>query len=163
MEKTPENSVIQLEKEARTYAWDHFAYHAQQRQTVFNFYLLLVGGCIAAYASTLGESQIEYDRFRIFMGLVLTIASLLFWRLDQRNATLVKISENALKQFEVRLAEQIKDQSIRLMEAAEVKSSKFPFSKIESFGQIYRLIFAFGGLVGIAMAVRSTILLLNCV
>jgi hypothetical protein len=63
MEKTPENSVIQLEKEARTYAWDHFAYHAQQRQTVFNFYLLLVGPFLANDHSPAGLPATRQIRF----------------------------------------------------------------------------------------------------
>jgi hypothetical protein len=41
------------------------------------------------------------------------------------------------------------------MENAGKKVSRFPFSKIESFSQIYGLIFAVSGTVGIAMAVLS--------
>lgn len=137
------------------YAWDHFAYHAQQRQTVFNFFLLLIGGCVAAYSSTMGESGAEYNYFRSFLGVVLALASLVFWRLDQRNARLVKVSEDALKKLEARMANDINEQSIRLMENAGKKVSRFPFSKIKSFSQIYGLIFAVSGTVGIAMAVLS--------
>ena len=39
------------------YAWDHFAYHAQQRQTVFNFFLLLGGGCVAAYSAMIVQER----------------------------------------------------------------------------------------------------------
>lgn len=159
MNKDSTNAVIERQKDAQEYAWNHFAYHAQQRQTVFNFYLLLVGGCIAAYASTLGEAELEYERFRAFMGAVLAFASLLFWRLDRRNASLVKISETALKTLEARLAERIEDQSIRLMHFAERKSSRFPLSLIESFGQIYRIIFASAGLAGIFLTARALHLL----
>ena len=137
------------------YAWDHFAYHAQQRQTVFNFFLLLIGGCVAAYSSTMGDSGGEYNYFRSFLGVVLALASLVFWRLDQRNARLVKVSEDALKKLEARMANDINEQSIRLMENAGKKVSSFPFSKIESFSQIYGLIFAVSGMVGIAMAIVS--------
>lgn len=143
------------QKEALQYAWGHFAYHAQQRQTVFNFYLLLVGGCVAAYASTLGDVGLDYDRFRAFMGLLLTFASLLFWRLDRRNAGLVKISETAIETLEARLAKKIEAPSIRLMHLAETTTSYFPFSFIETFGQIYRIIFICGGLVGVFLAARS--------
>ena len=137
------------------YAWDHFAYHAQQRQTVFNFFLLLIGGCVAAYSSTMGEGGGEYNYFRSFLGAVLALASLVFWRLDKRNARLVKISEEALKELEARMAKDINVQSIRLIANAEKNVSRFPFSKIESFGQIYGLIFAVSGMVGLAMAILS--------
>jgi len=43
-----------------------------------------------------------------------------------------------------------------MMTNAEKKVSRFPFSKIESFSQIYGLIFAVSAVVGIAMAIVST-------
>jgi len=150
-----ENLDIDTKTLALYYAWDHFAYHAQQRQTVFNFFLLLVGGCVAAYSSTIGESGGEYNYFRSFLGAILVLASLVFWRLDKRNARLVKISGDALKELEARMAKDINVQSIRLMANAEKNVSRFPFSKIESFGQIYGLIFAVSGAVGLAMAIVS--------
>ncbi len=150
-----ENLDIDAKTQALYYAWDHFAYHAQQRQTVFNFFLLLIGGCVAAYSSTMGESGGAYDYFRSFLGAVLALASFVFWRLDRRNARLVKISEDALKKLEARMAKDINEPSIRLMANAEKSVSGFPFSKIESFGQIYGLIFAVSGMVGLAMAILS--------
>jgi hypothetical protein len=150
-----ENLDIDTKTLALYYAWDHFAYHAGQRQTVFNFFLLVIGGCIAAWSATIGESGAEYNYFRSFLGVVLALASLVFWRLDQRNARLVKVSEDALKDLEARMAKDIDVPSIRLMAQAEKSVSGFPFSKIESFGQIYGLIFAVSGMVGIAMAVLS--------
>jgi amino acid permease len=150
-----ENLDIDTKTLALYYAWDHFAYHAQQRQTVFNFFLLLIGGCVAAYSSTMGEGGATYNYFRSFLGIVLALASLVFWRLDQRNARLVKISEDALKELEAQIAKEINVPSIRLMANAQKNVSRFPFSKIESFGQIYGLIFAVSGIVGIAMAILS--------
>ena len=150
-----ENLDIDTKTLALYYAWDHFAYHAQQRQTVFNFFLLVVGGCVAAYSAMIGESGTEYSYFRSFLGAVLALASLLFWRLDQRNARLVNVSEEALKKLEARMADEIKEPSIRLIENADKKSARFPFSKIESFSQIYGVVFAVSGLVGVAMAILS--------
>jgi len=103
----------------------------------------------------IGESGGEYNYFRNFLGAVLALASLLFWRLDQRNAWLVKVSEGALKKLEARMANDIKEPSIRLIENADRKSAKYPFSKIESFSQIYGVAFAVSGLVGLAMAILS--------
>lgn len=148
-----ENLDIDTKTLALYYAWDHFAYHAGQRQTVFNFFLLVIGGCIAAWSATIGESGAEYNYFRSFLGVVLALASLVFWRLDQRNARLVKISEDALKDLEARMAKDIDVPSIRLMAKAEKSVSGFPF--LESFGQIYGLIFAVSGVVGIAIAIVS--------
>jgi hypothetical protein len=150
-----ENLDIDTKTLALYYAWDHFAYHAGQRQTVFNFFLLLIGGCVAAYGSIMGESGVPYNYFRSFLGVVLALGSLVFWRLDQRNARLVKVSEDALKDLEAQMAKDISVPSIRLIANAEKKISRFPFSKIESFGQIYGLIFAVSGVVGTGIAVLS--------
>jgi len=150
-----ENLDIDTKTLALYYAWDHFAYHAGQRQTVFNYFVLLIGGCVAGYSATMGQSGAEYTYFRIFLGVVLALASLVFWRLDQRNARLVKVSEEALKDLEAQIAKEINVPGVRLMTNAEKKVSRFPFSKIESFSQIYGLIFAVSGLVGLAMAILS--------
>jgi hypothetical protein len=61
--------------------------------------------------------------------------------------------------LEARLAERIEEPSIRLMHIAQKKTSRFPLSLLESFGQIYRIIFTCGGLVGIVVAARSMHLL----
>ena len=124
-----ENLDIDTKTLALYYAWDHFAYHAQQRQTVFNFFLLLIGGCVAAYSSTMGAGGGEYSYFRSFLGAVLVLASLVFWRLDQRNARLVKISEEALKELEARMADDINVQSIRLMANGKKRFPDFLFQK----------------------------------
>src|SRR5262245_47901337 len=150
-----ENLDIDTKTLALYYAWDHFAYHAGQRQTVFNYFVLLLGGCVAAWSATIGQSGAEYNYFRIFLGVVLALASLVFCRLDQRNARLVKISEEALKDLEAQMAKDISVPSIQLMAKAEKKVSRFPFSKIESFSQIYGLIFAVSAIVGLAMAIVS--------
>src|SRR5437016_10336152 len=91
MTANPGDPIADAEKEARLHAWSHFAYHAQQRQTVFNFYLVLMGASAAGFASTLGEQGAEHSAFRAFIGASLAILSLLFFRLDKRNARLVKI------------------------------------------------------------------------
>jgi hypothetical protein len=53
------------------------------------------------------------------------------------------------------MADEIKEPSIRLIERAEKKVGRFLFSKIESFSQIYGVVFAVSGLVGLAMAILS--------
>src|SRR4029079_3340862 len=79
----------------------------------------------------------------------------LFWRLDKRNARLVKVSEEALKKLEARMATDTHETSIRLIEKAHKKVAGFLFSKIESYSQIYGVVFAVSGLVGLAMAILS--------
>lgn len=142
-------------KRAQDYAWGYFAYHAQQRQTVFNFYLIVVGACIAAFASTLGESGVDHRYFRVAMGGVLVLASFLFWRLDVRNSRLVKLAEKALKPFESELAKQLHNEDMCLVKIADQKFSKYPMSEIERFGQIFQTIFVLVGATGMGIAIAG--------
>jgi hypothetical protein len=69
-------------KAALDYAWNYFDRHAQQRQTVFNFYLIIIGASIAAYASTLTSLQHATHLFHSVIGAIVALASFVFWRLD---------------------------------------------------------------------------------
>jgi hypothetical protein len=65
MSESKEVSFDGAEQAAISHAWDYFAFHAQQRQTVFNFFLILVGASVAAYASTLAKADGSHDHFRL--------------------------------------------------------------------------------------------------
>jgi hypothetical protein len=145
-EKSTFNSA---EQAAMSHAWAYFAFHAQQRQTVFNFFLILVGASIAAYAGTLGKSEAIY--FHLMIGFLISISSVLFWRLDKRNARLVKLAEKPLKAFESRLAEQTNLRSMEILSEADTKVGGPVWSMLETFKQIFRVVFLFTGLVGVAI------------
>jgi hypothetical protein len=137
------------EQAALAHAWDYFAFHAQQRQTVFNFFLILVGASIAAYAGTLGKSEAAY--FHLMIGSLVSISSLLFWRLDKRNARLVKLAEEPLKNLEIRLANRTEISNMQILAAADIRIGGRFWSRFESFKQIFRVVFLLAGLVGVAI------------
>jgi hypothetical protein len=137
------------EQAALSHAWDYFAFHAQQRETVFNFFLILVGASIAAYAGTLGKSEAVY--FHLMIGFLISISSLLFWRLDKRNARLVKLAEEPLKNLESRLADRTEISSMNILGAADIRIGGSFWSMFESFRQIFRVVFLLTGLVGVAI------------
>lgn len=80
------------------YAWDYFHFHASQRLTTFNFYLVICGLIIAGYATALKESR--DIPIALLLGLVLTLMSFVFWKLDRRNRQLIWNAEEALKVLE---------------------------------------------------------------
>ena len=137
-----------MQKKRLKHAWDHFLYHAQQRQTVFNFYVLLLAAHVAAFATTIGRSSEETDTFRIFLGSTLAITSFLFWRLDLRSKDLIDISENSLAKREEHLAKLVGEDSILIIKKSKNKNWRFPLSCVETFGQVYRLIFLLAGWIG---------------
>ena len=79
--------------------WRYFALHAQQRISIFNFFVVLSGVISAAIGGAL-EANRPLTTFVVILGLLLPLLSFVFWRLDQRNSDLVKISERALRRSE---------------------------------------------------------------
>ena len=80
-------------------AWNYFALHAQQRLTTVNFYLVVATTLTAAAVASFGEN-FGFPGLRLPTGLLLSLLSFVFWRLDFRNRELIKAAEAALRSFE---------------------------------------------------------------
>jgi hypothetical protein len=85
----------------RKQAWDYFALHSSQRLTTFNFYLVISSVVMAGLISTFQKDFI-FHKAGIFLGLLLSFFSFIFWVLDRRNGQLIKNAEAALRFFEER-------------------------------------------------------------
>lgn len=82
--------------------WKYFEIHTQQRMTVFNFYLVIVGLVAAGIGVGLQQGA-KYNYISSSLSLLLTFISFIFYKLDQRVSTLIKCSERALIFFESKL------------------------------------------------------------
>ena len=80
-------------------AWNYFALHAQQRLTTVNFYLVVATTLTAAAVASF-DKDFGSPWLRFAAGLLLSLLSFAFWRLDFRNRELIKAAENALRSFE---------------------------------------------------------------
>lgn len=153
-----ESALDRAQKAAAIYAWDYFQYHAGQRQSVFRFFLTLVGVLTLAYGYSLRyetTNAIEGANVRLAIGCMLLIIGFLFWRLDKRSQNLIKASEAALKQAEIRLSVALGgDETIKLIHIDGNKSKCGPLSYIESFRQVYSLIFILVGFAGALIIVH---------
>jgi hypothetical protein len=129
-------------KLAQTYAWEYFKYHAQQRQAAFRFFLVIVAALVAAVIPKDSNAPIW------LVGSMMVLASYLFWRLDQRNAALVKLAETYLKEEELRLSAELNSESIKILHRSDQPKRSHKFT---SYTQIHRLIFIVVGLVGFAL------------
>jgi len=85
------------EKNLLDYAWKWFEYHAKQRVSMFNFFLIASG--VLAHASV---NLICGEYFVPAMGLAIIgiIISVSFLLLDCRNADLVYMGEDVLRRLE---------------------------------------------------------------
>ncbi|WP_338822154.1 hypothetical protein WDM22_38710 [Bradyrhizobium septentrionale] len=149
---TEKTSFDDAEKAAQSFAWDYFAFHAQQRQTVFNFFIILNGASLAAFAATIDKGAATKLHFVI--GCVLAISSFLFWRLDERSRRLIQLAEAALKEIEIRLAARTGLAWLTILTRSDNKIGGWS-AKLESFTQIYRLAFIVAGCSGLGIILTS--------
>ncbi len=80
-----------------TYAWNFFDFHAKQRMTMFNFFLILVGFVVSAYATLLKDG---YCLASTVLAVAGAIFACIFLLLDRRNEELVHIAEAVLVSLE---------------------------------------------------------------
>lgn len=79
------------------YAWGWFQYHASQRLTAFNFFLVIVGFLLVGYAQAILN---HWAAFGVGLGVIGMCISIGFLALDVRNGELVNLGRDALKKLE---------------------------------------------------------------
>jgi len=82
-------------EEFRRYAWDYFQFHASQRLSTFNFFVVLAV-LLTSAAMTTFQEKFFLPAAGGFLGLMLAALSFVFWRMDQRNQLLIKNGTEAL-------------------------------------------------------------------
>ena len=83
------------------HAWRYFALHAQQRMSVFNFFIVLSGIISTGIGAGLQAGKAMAPVVAI-LGTLLALFSFVFYRLDRRGSELVKLAEAALVAGEAR-------------------------------------------------------------
>lgn len=81
------------------HAWRHFALHADQRISVFNFYVASSGLLLTGLAYVLANAPKLWP-MGVAAGLLIVGLSLVFWKLDQRSAQMIKVSEAVMELVE---------------------------------------------------------------
>ena len=80
-------------------AWNYFALHAQQRLTTVNYYLVVATTLTATAVASFSE-DFGFPGLRFPAGLLLSLLSFAFWRLDFRNRELINAAEATLRSLE---------------------------------------------------------------
>ena len=81
------------------HAWKYFEIHTQQRMTVFNFYIAIIGLLAAGSGECLQQGG-QYSYFAAVLGAFMIFMSFIFFKLDERVSSLIKNSESVLKELE---------------------------------------------------------------
>lgn len=83
----------------RAHTWSYFQLHAQQRLTVFNFYVVLSAALTTGLVTSLPRAA-DQTALPVALGSLLIFFSFVFYRLDLRNRSLIKNSEGGLTHIE---------------------------------------------------------------
>lgn len=84
-------------RETQQYVWCYFELHANQRMSVFRFF---IGLATFLTASLLAAAVQQHYVAGAVLGALLAIVSFVFWRLDERTRVLIERSERALEKLE---------------------------------------------------------------
>lgn len=136
------------------HAWKYFEVHSQQRMTVFNFYITVVGLLSAGCGISLQQGG-DFIYFSIVLGLSITFITFIFYKLDDRVSVLIKKSERALKFLESHL----EHPSVRIissdLECSTLNSGLF---SVWTYGRCFRIVFIVLGLAGLILGFTPIIL-----
>ena len=95
----PESAINDLVKIQFDYAWKWFDFHARQRTSMFNFYVIVVAAVFGAIGALLRESDANTNIIVIFC-LFGIVTSLIFFGFDRRNIRLLSYGEVTLISLE---------------------------------------------------------------
>lgn len=135
----PAKDVPQPPDKTMDHAWRYFALHAQQRMSVFNFFVVLSGILSTGIAASLQGGKPTL--VTATLGALLAVFAFVFQRLDRRGAQFVKLAEDALVAGEARCMPDYA--RIFSLEHASTLTGTW------TFGRSFRLIFAVMAIAGL--------------
>jgi len=139
-------------KDTLEHSWRYFALHAQQRMSMFNYFVLCFGIASAGLSGCVQATGIV-RRAGVGLGLALAVIAFIFWKLDARSSFLIKHAEEALKSVELD----------SVVASAHLFSTEPHFTdglrgflsapiRMWTFSESFRVVFLLAGLVGIGGA-----------
>ena len=81
-----------------SFLWEHFKIHADQRIKAFNFFIIL--SIFADSGSITALAKESPDFILIVLGIFIVLLSCIFWVLDVRSHSLVRLSYKGLIKYE---------------------------------------------------------------
>ena len=146
-----QSDLMQAPEKALDHAWRYFALHAQQRISVFNFFVVLSGILATGIGAGIQAGKSMAPVVAI-LGALLALFSYVFYRLDGRGSELVKLGEEAL----------VAGENLCIPSYARIVAKEYErrLSGVDkpmtwTFGESFRLMFRVMGAAGAVAAVCS--------
>ena len=148
------------------YSWNYFHFHAAQRISVFNFFVVLAGLMLGGLFSTFHQ-DFRMPALGSVLGFGLVFVSFVFSKLDGRAKFLIKNVEGSLAELESHfptaggankphVTQLIKWELTKTQELRNSQMRWAPFSQY-SYSQSFKLLFIGVGLIGLSGGIMSLI------
>lgn len=85
---------IEKYKILRSYAWDYFSLHSDQRLKAFNFYIIFCSIIIGAFTTLI--TKIGLSAILLILPFLLIVITFIFSKIDERTSMMIKHAEAAL-------------------------------------------------------------------
>ena len=155
-------------KDAPNYAciehcWRYFELHSGQRISVFNYFVAFAGLASAGLAAVIQNGQ-KFAVLGVMMGLMISVVTIVFWKLDQRMSMLVKHAEKALVVAEnADLGPHGRLFATEDSEFSTARQQAKLLLRPQTMGASFRILFIVMGIVGLGGSVVSAMLAMGTV
>lgn len=139
-----ENDTKRFEFIAKHY-YDLFAYHAAQRLTTFNFFIVSLSFFSNAYATLVTKGDENHTFYYIMSGILSCTAYILiicFSCLDKRNEQIILINERPLRRIQAAIEDRFKGGDWETFKASNEESTP-----LRTFGKLLPIIYVFAGIL----------------
>lgn len=130
------------------HAWRYFELHAQQRITVFNFFLA-ISGLVSAGVGVCLQQGTRFSILASLLGVFLTLVSFIFWKLDQRVSAMIKVAESVICQVEAEIA----GSNVLIFTKDQQSPPTNGLFTVWSYGRCFRISFFTVAVVGLAFSI----------
>lgn len=138
--------------------WEYFSLHASQRIQMLNFYIILETFLLTAWLTLLQIDE-KFNVPRIIIGVAIIIFSIVFYALDIRTKSMIKLCEESLCKVESSYVSQFgkKYMVFNLEQESTGKERKKNWFKRHflSYSKLLLIIYSFFGLVGVLAIVME--------
>jgi hypothetical protein len=145
-------------RDHRDYAWEYFKVHAQQRMSLFNFFVIFSSLATTCLVATFQEKA-QAHLVGIGLGVLLLAISFVFWKLDERVRFLVKHAERALKWIETKYHADGPDEKPHVLQLFTCEEALTADELAVTYAKCFRWTFFAFGLVGLVGAILSALYL----
>ena len=135
--------------------WNYFALHSNQRIQLLNFYILIESFLITALITLFVQSGTSYLIFNLLICVSVIFFSFIFYAIDYRTKTLIKLSEDAIRLYEITY---VPHDTFRIFKNEYTSTNEIRKSKmlnLLSYSKLFFLVYIYFTVIGLIGIILS--------